>query len=98
MIRQNEVDSFQWLIHLITDLEHDLKWAREQNQIGPQYYCEINIYVTGVEKEPVKVTELKLKEDTFASAFTKPTFTAEKVREGGPNLFKVQQRKTRFSV
>ncbi|GMI05932.1 hypothetical protein TrVE_jg417 [Triparma verrucosa] len=81
MVRQSDVDSFQWLIHLITDLEHGLKYDREQKQIGPQYYCEINIYITGAKKEPVPVKELRQKENTFTGALTKPNFKAKQLQE-----------------
>ena len=88
MVRQNEVDSYQWLIHLITDLEHQLKYDREQKQIGPQYYCEINIYITGVKKEPMEVKELKMKENTFTGALTKPAFKAKQLQALMTNPYK----------
>jgi len=80
MVRQDDVDSFQWLVHLLTDLSHETKHAREQKQIGSQYYVEINIYITGVAKEPVPETELKIKEKTNFS-FTKPSFKANQLHK-----------------
>lgn len=50
IIRQSEVESFQWLVHMLTELSYELKRARAANQIERRYYCEINIFVTGVEK------------------------------------------------
>lgn len=75
MVRQSDIDSFQWLVHLLTDLSHETKHAREQNQIGSQYYVEINIYITGCAKEPVEETQLKIAEKENFN-FTKPTFRA----------------------
>jgi hypothetical protein len=54
IIRQSEVESFQWLVHMLTELSYDLKRSRAANQIERRYYCEINIYVTGVEKGVTK--------------------------------------------
>jgi hypothetical protein len=79
MVRQADIDSYQWLIHQIAELEYGLKHAREQNQIGPQYYCEINVYVTGAKKEPVPVPELKQKESLLQSGKTNPSFRAQKL-------------------
>ena len=52
VVRQSELDSFQWLVHMLTDLQYELKKGRESGQITSKYYCEINIFVTGVEKTP----------------------------------------------
>ena len=48
----------------------------QRAQIGPQYYCEINIYITGVGKEKVKAEPLRTKENTYTGARTKPSFLA----------------------
>jgi NADPH oxidase len=36
LVPQGDVDAFQWLVHMITDLQHELKHSREQKQVGPQ--------------------------------------------------------------
>ncbi|RYH29171.1 hypothetical protein EON65_09455 [archaeon] len=84
VVRQNEVDSFQWLVHLLTDMAYDLKVARANNQIERRYYCEINIYVTAVEKDRKEVKSLyrPAKKRQYLSIGhhnekVTPTFTAE---------------------
>jgi hypothetical protein len=96
MVRQGDIDSFQWLIHLLTDLSHGLKSAREQKQIGPQYYCEINIYITGVKKEPVPVPALRTQENRFQGSTTKPSFLASSLY--GAMLNPTESSKSQVSV
>ena len=81
MVRWDDVNSFQWLMHLITDLEHGLKSARESKQIGAQYYCEINIYITGNvgENSELVLGGLKQAEKTFRGSLCKPAFRAGKL-------------------
>ena len=47
IVRSDEVDAFQWFIHLLTDLQYEQKRLREAGQIEQRYYCEIHIFVTG---------------------------------------------------
>ena len=54
MVRHNEIDSYQWFIHTLTELQFEIKKAREMSQIDQRYYLEINIYVTGAEKGRVE--------------------------------------------
>merc|ERR1711988_1163218 len=50
VVRADDVDSFQWLVHLLTELSFEYKKGRESGQIDPKYYCEFNIYITGADK------------------------------------------------
>ena len=50
LVRQSEVDSFQWFIHMLTELSFEVKKARMAGQVDKRYYLEINIFITGVEK------------------------------------------------
>ena len=88
IIRHNEVESFQWLVHLLTELSYDMKRARETKQIESTYYCEINIYVTAAPKTatagPPSVgnspyPKLKRAAKNYSDAFSKPYFTAEQL-------------------
>jgi NADPH oxidase len=54
VVRQGEVDSFQWLVHLLTELSYEYKKAREENTIASNMYCEFNIFVTAVDKKEKK--------------------------------------------
>lgn len=58
IVRHNEIDSFQWLVHMLTELSFELKTCRENAQIDKMFYLEINIYVTAAEKKPVEVSPL----------------------------------------
>ncbi len=58
VVRQNEVSSFQWLFHSLTEMQYSLKRSRINGQIENRYYCEINIYVTAVEKKPIELPPL----------------------------------------
>ena len=53
IIRQSEIDSFQWFIHMLCELSFELKRSRESKNIENRYYCEINIYVTQCDKDYV---------------------------------------------
>ncbi len=79
IVRQNEVDSFQWLIHMLTDVSYELKRARLTGQIERRYYCEINIFITGVEKEKKEVKPLYRPKKRFVNANIPPTFTADEL-------------------
>lgn len=54
MVRQSEIESYQWFIHMLTELSFEIKKARESKQIDPRYYVEINVYVTGSERGRVE--------------------------------------------
>ena len=83
IVRQNEVDSFQWLIHMLTELSFELKRSKASNQIERRYYCEIHIYVTAVSKKPLEVKPLHRPKKTFIDATRSvfPTFTADELYE-----------------
>ena len=80
IVRQNEVDSFQWLVHMLTEIQYELKRSRKTHQIERCYYCEINIYITAAAKtpkipDPLHRTARKL----GAGSSIPPSFTAEQV-------------------
>lgn len=88
IVRHNEIESFQWLVHLLTELSYELKRGRESKQIDSTYYCEMNIYVTAVPKtnsnglpstgtNPYK--KLLRSAKTYSEAFSRPYFTAEQL-------------------
>lgn len=79
VVRQNEMDSFQWLVHMLTDLSYELRKSKANNQIDKSYYCEIHIYVTGVEKDAIPVTQLHRPKRVFHQSNCKPTFTADEL-------------------
>jgi len=79
IVRQNEVDSFQWLVHMLTELSFELKKGKAMNQIDRSYYCEIHIYVTGVDRKPRPVLPLHRPKRQFYHASCKPTFTADEL-------------------
>jgi hypothetical protein len=88
IVRHTEVDSYQWLVHLLTELSYEMKRAREAKQIEKTYYCEINIYVTATPKENTKGlpsagnathTKLKRAAKQLSDAFSKPYFTADQL-------------------
>ena len=53
IVRQNEIESFQWFVHMLCELSFELKRSRESKNIENRYYCEINIYVTQCDKDYV---------------------------------------------
>ena len=79
VVRQSEMDSFQWLIHLLTDLSYELKKSKATGQVDKSYYCEIHIYVTGVEKDAIPVTPLHRAKRIFHQSNIRPTFTADEL-------------------
>lgn len=74
IVRQPEVESFQWLVHMLTDLSYELKKGKETGQIDQHYYCEINIYVTQVDKDTNKqflpLKKLGTKHDSSSTSHT----------------------------
>jgi hypothetical protein len=80
IVRQNEIDSFQWLIHMLTDISYELKKSRLNYQIERRYYCEINIFITGVEKDkPITAPPLYRAKKRFVNSSITPTFTADEL-------------------
>ena len=84
IVRQAEVDSFQWLVHMLTDLSFEMKKGKETHQIEKKYYCEINIYVTAADKAKkieVKPLQRPAKElgvdESRAGLKIVPAFTAD---------------------
>lgn len=60
VVRANEVESFQWLVHLLAELSFEFKKGRESGQIHPKFYCEFNIYVTGAGGDKKSTTDKPL--------------------------------------
>eukprot|EP01036_Dinobryon_divergens_P033073 gene33073-42785_t len=83
VVRQNEVESFQWMVHMLTELSYELLRGKATNQISAHYYCEINIYVTAVEKGAKDVPRLSRPprnlNNTALPSAVKPLFTAEEL-------------------
>jgi hypothetical protein len=79
VVRQAELDSFQWLIHMLTDLSYELKSSKQNGQIDKSYYCEIHIYVTGVEKDAIPVAPLYRPKRIFHPSSCRPSFTADEL-------------------
>jgi hypothetical protein len=81
IVRHNEVESFQWLVHLLTDLSFELKRARLNQQIERRYYCEINIFITAYDKEkPGNLAPLyRASKKKYAYTNATPTFTADEL-------------------
>jgi hypothetical protein len=84
IVRQSEVESFQWLVHMLTEVSYELKVGKETNQIEAKYYCEINIYVTGVEKNPIPVKPMHrasrpIGHESRVKGFQPPSFKAEEL-------------------
>ena len=46
VVRHNEIESFQWLVHALTELEFELHRQRQIGSVSSKHYCEINIFVT----------------------------------------------------
>eukprot|EP00968_Pinguiococcus_pyrenoidosus_P028471 scaffold7887_cov286-Pinguiococcus_pyrenoidosus.AAC.1 len=77
VVRQSDVDGFQWFIRRLTELEHGLKRDREQEQVDRRYYAEINIFVTGA-KEKRDVQPMRGgKRLVYSDALTQPSFADE---------------------
>jgi hypothetical protein len=81
VIRQSEIESYQWLVHLLTDNSFELKRNRASGQIDRRYYCEIHIYVTGVEKDrPIEVQPLyRPKKSLVSQQQVTPSFTPDQL-------------------
>lgn len=85
VVRQAEVDSFQWLVHLLTELSFELKKAKEMHQIEKKYYCEINIYLTQADKNPKTPNPLHRasrclgQEEALLGLKVAPSFTADQL-------------------
>jgi hypothetical protein len=83
VVRHQEIEAFQWLVHLLTDLEYELQRGRETQNIDTRYYCEINIFITGYDaKRPASWAPLKAGFKTYSEAFIPPSFTAEQLYLG----------------
>jgi len=84
IVRHNEIDSFQWLIHTLAEMEYNLLKLRSTGQVEPRYYCEINIFVTAAGKdhhEPKPLFRPSGVKPTIANSVA-PMFTAEQLYEG----------------
>jgi len=80
IVRQNEVDSFQWFVHMLTEISYDVLRSRDASLIDRRYYCEINIYVTGVGKKPFPLNPLARPSRIAAvNEKCKPLFTANEL-------------------
>ena len=82
VIRYDEVDSFQWFVHLLTELSFELKRNKENRQTERQYYLEINIYVTGAPKigeVGLQLAPLKRAPMKYSDSYGTPGFTAEQL-------------------
>eukprot|EP00981_Chlorochromonas_danica_P010602 scaffold3290_cov165-Ochromonas_danica.AAC.45 len=78
ILRQSEVESFQWFIQALADISFELKKSRAANQIERRYYCEINIYITAVEDQlEVRPLSRSPKKRFISAGGVQPTFTAE---------------------
>jgi hypothetical protein len=84
VVRQSELDAFQWFVHMLTELQYELKKGREAGQIAQRYYCEINVYVTGVAKQPKAVPPLK-RPSSLAIGAILPSFSADELYAGMMN-------------
>ncbi len=78
VVRQGDVNSFQWLIHLLTELSFEHKKSREEGLIGNQLYIEFNIFVTAVEKDPQTPLPFQKPKRRYLGA-TEPIFSADKL-------------------
>lgn len=78
VVRQADIDSYQWLVHMLTDLEFELKKSREAGTVTTRNYCEINIFVTGVAKSPIEAGRLK-RPSSLSPGFSPPNFSADEL-------------------
>lgn len=89
VIRYNEIESYQWLVHQLTELCFTLKKGRYANQIEKRYYLEINIYVTGYDANEHLQDKSNLHRSkknalhnvNINSTIVSPTFQAEQLYE-----------------
>ena len=85
VVRQNEVESFQWLVHMLTEIAYEMKNARRTNMVDGKYMLEINIYVTGVDRKrqmPVSAmykAPRNLEAQAKLRQFEAPDFKAEEL-------------------
>jgi hypothetical protein len=79
VVRQGDVDSFQWLVHLLTELSYEYKKQREADQIQASFYCEFNIFVTAVEKDPKAPKPFQKPKRKYTGNTTEPLFSADKL-------------------
>jgi ferredoxin-NADP reductase len=82
IIRSNEIESFQWLVHLLTDLSFELKKSRLNNQIEKRYYCEINIFITAYDAKnpnPNPAPLYRAAKKKFSQLNVNPSFTADEL-------------------
>ena len=82
IVRYDEVDSFQWFVHLLTELSFELKRNKENRQTERQYYLEINIYVTGAPKigeAGIQMAPLKRAPMKYSDSYGTPGFSAEQL-------------------
>ena len=82
--RHEEIEGFEWFVHLITELQYTLKKSRELDRHAfAQYYCEINIFVTRSPKGTAKPRPLKRAERNFQHDIdvsgVRPDFTAQEL-------------------
>src|SRR3546814_19396221 len=60
VVRHSEIPAFQWFVHLLAELEYEMKRGRETNNIEQRYYCELNIFITGYDsKRPASMKDRK---------------------------------------
>jgi len=79
VVRQGDVDSFQWLIHLLTELSYEYKKQREANEIQSSFYCEFNIFVTAAENDPKTPMPFQKPKRRWTGNATEPLFSADKL-------------------
>ncbi len=64
---------------MLTELSFELKKSKQNGQIERKYYCEINIYVTAVDKKPREVLPLYRPKKQFYTSNCQPNFTADEL-------------------
>ena len=87
IVRHSEVDGFQWLVHMLTELSYEMKKSLRHGQIEKRYYCEIHIYITGAAaagKDPIEVAELHRAKKVFSASSSQDddissSFTADEL-------------------
>jgi hypothetical protein len=80
VVRHAELDSFQWLVHMLTELCFEVKRGKHYNQIDRRYYLEINIFVTAAPKTPKELAPLKRPKAVFnGDNACQPSFTADEL-------------------
>jgi NADPH oxidase len=82
VVKYDELESFQWFVHLLTEISFELKKNKDNHQIERHYFLEINIYVTSVPKageDAIPLPPLKRPVKKYSEANGIPTFTAEQL-------------------